>query len=53
VIKFFIIGLVIGAGAGLFMGKSATSGKNPAGITGTFARPFQYGIDQGKGVRGG
>ena len=51
--RWFIIGAVIGAGVGLLMGKSQTSGGNILGITGTFARPFQYGIDQGKGVRGG
>jgi uncharacterized membrane protein YeaQ/YmgE (transglycosylase-associated protein family) len=49
-----IIGAVIGAAAGWFMGAKARGGStNPLGITGQFARPFQYGIDPGKGVRGG
>ena len=44
--------MAIGAVAGWFMGKKATGG-NPMGITGQFARPFQYKTDTGKGVRGG
>jgi hypothetical protein len=51
--KPLLIGVVIGALAGLFMGKSQTTGSNPMGITGGFARPFQYKVDPGKGVRGG
>jgi uncharacterized membrane protein YeaQ/YmgE (transglycosylase-associated protein family) len=47
-----IIGLVIGAAAGWFMGTKG-KGANALGITGSFARPFQFGIDPGKGVRGG
>jgi hypothetical protein len=56
-VKPLIIGAVIGAIAGWFMGaksgSTASGGRNPLGITGTFAQPFQSGIDTGKGVRGG
>lgn len=54
-LKPLIIGAVIGAALGWFMGASQSkgAGNNPLGITGRFARPFQYGIDPGKGVRGG
>jgi hypothetical protein len=53
-LKPILIGLVIGAIAGWFMGASqAKGGGNPLGITGSFARPFQWKTDTGKGVRGG
>lgn len=48
-----IIGAVIGAVAGMFMGQKSTGGSNPTGITGGFATPYQAKIDTGKGVRGG
>jgi len=49
-----IIGAVIGAVAGWFMGAGQKKGgRNPLGVTGGFARPYQAGIDTGKGVRGG
>ncbi len=51
-LKPILIGFVIGAAAGWFMGAKAKGG-NVMGITGTFARPFQFGTDPGKGVRGG
>jgi hypothetical protein len=51
-LKPLIIGAIIGAVAGYFMGAKATGG-NVLGITGKFAQPFQAGIDTGKGVRGG
>jgi hypothetical protein len=47
-----LVGAIIGAAVGWFMG-SKSVGANPLGITGKFARPFQYGFDTGKGVRGG
>lgn len=53
-LKPFIIGAVIGAVAGFLMGaSSAKGGKNPTGITGSFAAPFQRKIDTGQGLRGG
>ena len=56
-LKPLIIGAVIGAALGWFMGASAHKGgsKNIAGggITGKFAAPFQANIDSGKGLRGG
>jgi hypothetical protein len=51
-IKPILIGAAIGAVAGWLMGMNAKGG-NALGITGGFARPFQAGIDTGKGVRGG
>jgi hypothetical protein len=51
--KPIIVGVAIGAALGFLMGKGQVQGKNPVGITGTFARPFQFGVDTGKGVRGG
>lgn len=51
--KALAIGVAIGAAAGFFMGKGQVTGKNPVGITGSFARPFQFKTDPGKGVRGG
>jgi hypothetical protein len=47
-----IIGMVIGAAAGWFMGSKAKGG-NTLGVTGQFARPFQWGIDNGKMGKGG
>lgn len=54
-LKPLIIGAVIGAVAGWFMGAKSggRTGANPLGVTGGFARPFQFGIDPGKGVKGG
>jgi len=53
--KPIMVGVVIGAIAGWFMGKGQSSkgGANPLGITGSFARPFQWKTDPGKSVRGG
>jgi hypothetical protein len=51
--KPLIIGAVIGAAVGWFMGAKAARGGNALGITGSFARPFQFGIDTGKGAKGG
>lgn len=56
-VKPLIIGAVIGAIAGWFMGaksgSTAKGGRNPLGVTGGFATPFQYGIDTGKNAKGG
>lgn len=48
-----LIGAAIGAIVGWFMGSSQAKGGNPLGITGSFARPFQYKTDPGTNVRGG
>lgn len=41
-----IVGAIIGGVAALFLAKG--KGGNTNGITGQFAKPFQYGIDTGK-----
>lgn len=52
--KPLIIGAVVGAVAGFFMGGGQASvGGNNLGITGKFAAPYQAKMDPGKGVRGG
>jgi hypothetical protein len=57
-LKPILIGAAIGAIAGYFMGAKQTGSKggrgaNPLGVTGQFARPFQYGVDTGKMGKGG
>jgi hypothetical protein len=57
IVKPILIGAAIGAVAGWLMGasqaKGGGAGRNPLGVTGQFARPFQYGIDTGKMGKGG
>lgn len=52
--KPLLIGAGLGAVVGFFVGMGQKGGAtNPLGVTGRPNQPYQFGIDTGKGVRGG
>ena len=52
--KPLIVGAIIGAVVASFVGMGQKGGaQNPLGVTGRPNQPYQFGIDAGKGVRGG